>query len=553
MFAEGVLPLVIPAKAGLQACRTRRLPLDPRFRGDDGNESRDRTKFQNLWRPRPNGIDGCAETGVRRVPAVMFQGTGSDVGKSLIVAGLARAFRSRGLAVRPFKPQNMSNNAAVTAEGGEIGRAQALQARACGVAPSVHMNPVLLKPQSEVGAQVVIQGKVWGNAKAAHWQSLKSTFLPRALESFAALADSADLVLVEGAGSPAEANLRAGDIANMGFAEAADLPVVLIGDIDRGGVIASILGTVELLEEGERRRLKGYVINKLRGDARLFDDGLAIITRRTELASLGVVPFFPPACKLPAEDGLSLRPDPGGRHGAIRIAVPLLPRIANFDDLDPLRAEPDVALEMVPPGRALPGDADLVILPGSKATIADLVELRAEGWDIDIAAHRRRGGRVLGICGGYQMLGRRLDDPLGIEGPAGGAPGLGLLDVATEMAGDKRLVEVRGRHEGSGAELRGYEMHIGRTEGPDRQRPFLRLADGRTDGATSADGRVAGCYLHGLFGNDGFRHAFLAAIRTRQASALAYEAELEAVLDELAGHLGRHLDLDRILEIAVAR
>ncbi len=490
---------------------------------------------------------------MRRVPAVMFQGTGSDVGKSLIVAGLARAFRSRGLAVRPFKPQNMSNNAAVTAEGGEIGRAQALQARACGVAPSVHMNPVLLKPQSEVGAQVVIQGKVWGNAKAAHWQSLKSTFLPRALESFAALADSADLVLVEGAGSPAEANLRAGDIANMGFAEAADLPVVLIGDIDRGGVIASILGTVELLEEGERRRLKGYVINKLRGDARLFDDGLAIITRRTELASLGVVPFFPPACKLPAEDGLSLRPDPGGRHGAIRIAVPLLPRIANFDDLDPLRAEPDVALEMVPPGRALPGDADLVILPGSKATIADLVELRAEGWDIDIAAHRRRGGRVLGICGGYQMLGRRLDDPLGIEGPAGGAPGLGLLDVATEMAGDKRLVEVRGRHEGSGAELRGYEMHICRTEGPDRQRPFLRLADGRTDGATSADGRVAGCYLHGLFGNDGFRHAFLAAIRTRQASALAYEAELEAVLDELAGHLGRHLDLDRILEIAVAR
>ena len=489
-----------------------------------------------------------------RAAAIMFQGTGSDVGKSLIVAGLARAFRRGGLSVRPFKPQNMSNNAAVTADGGEIGRAQALQARACGVPPSVHMNPVLLKPQSEIGAQVVVQGKVWGNARAADWQSLKSTFLPQALDSFETVSREADLVLVEGAGSPAEANLRAGDIANMGFAEAADLPIVLIGDIDRGGVIASILGTVLLLEEGERRRLKGYVINKLRGDARLFDGGLAIITSRCNLPSLGVIPFFPPAAKLPAEDSVSLRsarPERGERP--IRIAVPLLGRIANFDDLDPLGAEPDVALDMVKPGRALPGDADLIILPGSKATLADLAELRSEGWDIDIAAHMRRGGRLFGICGGYQMLGRRIDDPLGIEGPPGNMPGLGLLDLSTEMSGDKSLAEVRGRHLASGASLRGYEMHMGCTEGPDRGRPFIRLDDGRDEGAASADGRVAGCYLHGLFAEDDFRHAFLSALRDRPASAVVYETEVEAVLDGLAEHLARHLDLDRILGIARGR
>ena len=489
-----------------------------------------------------------------RAAAIMFQGTGSDVGKSLIVAGLARAFHRRGLSVRPFKPQNMSNNAAVTADGGEIGRAQALQARACGIPPSVHMNPVLLKPQSEIGAQVVVQGKVWGNARAADWQSLKSTFLPQALESFETVSQEADLVLVEGAGSPAEANLRAGDIANMGFAEAADLPVVLIGDIDRGGVIASILGTVLLLEEGERRRLKGYVINKLRGDARLFDGGLAIITSRCNLPSLGVVPFFPLAAKLPAEDSVSLRSArPETRDRPIRIAVPLLGRIANFDDLDPLAAEPDVVLDMVEPGRALPGDADLIILPGSKATLADLAELRGEGWDIDIAGHTRRGGRLFGICGGYQMLGNRIDDPLGIEGPPGGMPGLGLLDLSTEMSGDKSLAEVRGRHLASGASLRGYEMHIGRTEGPDRGRPFIRLDDGRDEGAVSADGRIAGCYLHGLFAEDHFRHAFLSALRDRPASGVFYETEIEAVLDGLAEHLTRHLDLDRILEIARGR
>ena len=489
-----------------------------------------------------------------RTPAVMFQGTGSDVGKSLIVAGLARAFHRQGLRVRPFKPQNMSNNAAVTAEGGEIGRAQALQARACGVAPSVHMNPVLLKPQSEIGAQVVIQGRVWGTVKATEWQRLKPEFLPRVLESFSLVSQEADLVLVEGAGSPAETNLRAGDIANMGFAEAADVPVILIGDIDRGGVIASLLGTVQLLEAGERGRLAGFIINKFRGDRRLFDGGLAIIAERTGLACLGVLPFFPAASCLPAEDAQSLNGSasaPG--NGAIKIAVPLFPRIANFDDFNPLIAEPDVHVDMVPPGRALPGDADLIILPGSKSTIADLAQLRSEGWDIDIAAHLRRGGHLFGICAGYQMLGRHLDDPSGIEGPPGAVAGLDLLELSTEMSGDKTLSAVSGRHNASGAPLRGYEMHIGRTTGPARDRPFMTFKDGRADGALSADGRIAGCYLHGLFASDEFRHAFLSGIRPRGVSGIAYESEIDTVLDGLAHHVVAHLDLDRILDIARGR
>ncbi len=488
-----------------------------------------------------------------RTAAVMFQGTGSDVGKSLIVAGLARAFRRRQLRVRPFKPQNMSNNAAVTADGGEIGRAQALQARACGAAPSVHMNPVLLKPQSEIGAQVVLQGKVWGNARAKEWQGLKAGLLPQVLESFEVMAREADLVLVEGAGSPAEVNLREGDIANMGFAEAADLPVILIGDIDRGGVIASILGTVMLLSESERGRLKGFLINKLRGDPSLFDEGLRLIRQHTGLPSLGVVPFLPEAGRLPAEDGHSLDGSPAAARRGIKIAVLLLPRIANFDDLDPLALEPDVQIERVPMGRALPGDADLVILPGSKSTIADLAALRAEGWDLDIAAHLRRGGHVMGICGGYQMLGRRLADPLGVEGPASEVAGLGLLDIQTEMGGDKALRQVTGRHGPSGVPLSGYEMHIGRTVGPDQARPFAHLSGGRQDGALSADGRVAGSYLHGLFASDAFRHAFLGTLTQREEHGVAFEQEIENALDLLADHLTRHMDLDCILEIAHGR
>jgi adenosylcobyric acid synthase len=479
----------------------------------------------------------------------MFQGTGSDVGKSLIVAGLCRVYTRQGRRVRPFKPQNMSNNAAVTVEGGEIGRAQALQARACGVAPSVHMNPVLLKPQSEIGAQVVVQGKVWGEAKARDYRALRPQLLPAVLDSFARQSQEAELVLVEGAGSPAEVNLRDGDIANMGFAEAADLPVLLVGDIDRGGVIASIVGTMALLPKSEAARIKGYLINKFRGDPLLFEDGLTTINRATGLKSIGVVPWFEPAHLLPAEDAVALNGYRAHAGGRIKIAVPRLPRIANFDDLDPLRAEPDVRVELIEPGHPLPADADLILLPGSKSTIGDLAALREAGWDIDLKAHARRGGRVLGLCGGYQMLGMRLDDADGTEGPAGAVDGLGLLHVETRLGGDKTLVEVAGIEQASGQRIRGYEMHIGRTTGPDCARPMLDLGD-RADGAVSADGRVMGSYVHGIFASDAFRNAFLNSLRARSDSGVAYEQLVDQVLDQLADHLARHLDTGRILDLA---
>ncbi|MBR9972585.1 cobyric acid synthase [Magnetospirillum sulfuroxidans] len=477
----------------------------------------------------------------------MFQGTGSDVGKSLLVAGIARACVRRNLNVRPFKPQNMSNNAAVTSDGGEIGRAQALQARACGVAPTRHMNPVLLKPQSDVGAQVVVQGRVVANAGARDYYKLKPSLLPTVLESFRLVGAGADLVLVEGAGSAAEVNLRAADIANMGFAEAADVPVILIADIDRGGVIASIVGTWEILPAAERARLKGYVINKFRGDPTLFAPAIAIIGDRTGLPCLGVIPWFADATRLPPEDSASLRNN--NDNGSVRIAIPQLPRIANFDDFDPLAAEEDVSVRFIPPGQALPGDADLIILPGSKSTIGDLDFLRAQGWDIDLAAHLRRGGKVLGICAGYQMLGRSVADPLGVEGPAGAVrPGLGWLDIETSMADDKVLSLSQGVDR-DGHPVRGYEMHMGRTQGRDCARPFLTL-DGRPDGAVSTDGRVMGCYLHGLFASDCFRAALLADLRPGRAGGLAYETLVDDVLDMLARHLEEHLDIDALLRLA---
>src|ERR1700675_4873737 len=396
--------------------------------------------------------------------ALMFQGTGSDVGKSLIVAGLARAFTLRGLKVRPFKPQNMSNNAAVTADGGEIGRAQALQARAARTAASVHMNPVLLKPQSEIGAQIVVQGRVYGSAKSAAYQKMKPELLPFVLDSYARMKAEADIVLIEGAGSAAEVNLRGNDIANMGFARAADVPVVIVGDIDRGGVIASLVGTKAVVAPEDAALICGFIVNKFRGDAALFSDGMARIAELTGWQALGLVPFFADARLLPAEDALALdAARPPKPHARLRIAVPMLPHIANFDDLDPLDAEPAVDVVRVRPGAALPGDAALVILPGSKATLADLAALRAAGFDVDIAAHLRRGGTVLGLCGGYQMLGRAIRDPGGLEGPAGAVEGLGLLDVETTLSGDKRLTPVRGAT-GDGASFKGYEMHMGLTE-----------------------------------------------------------------------------------------
>ncbi len=482
----------------------------------------------------------------------MFQGTGSDVGKSLLVAGLCRALTRRGLAVRPFKPQNMSNNAAVTADGGEIGRAQALQARACGIEPTTDMNPILLKPQTEIGAQVIVHGKVRGNAGAREFQSMKADLLPEALASFERLAAAAEIVLIEGAGSAAEINLRHGDIANMGFACAAGVPVALVGDIDRGGVIAQLVGTWALLSEAERALVRGFVVNKFRGDAALFDAGMTEIVDRTGWPSLGLVPHFAEARLLPAEDAVAIEAriarDPDAK---LRIAVPVLSRIANFDDFDPLAAEPGVALDMVPPGRPLPLDADLIVIPGSKATLADLAFLRDQGWDIDIAAHVRHGGAVMGICAGFQMLGTRIADPMGIEGAPGEANGLGLLDVETVLGGDKRLVAVAGTDVATGEWLSGYEMHVGATTGAGRDRAMLEL-DGYADGAVSADGRVMGCYVHGLFAADGFRRAFLARLGHAAPGGVGHEARIEAVLDRLADHLEAHMDVWRCLDIAAS-
>ncbi|MEO6381506.1 MAG: cobyric acid synthase [Nitrobacter sp.] len=486
----------------------------------------------------------------RPTPALMIQATGSNAGKSTLVAGMARALVRRGLKVAPFKPQNMSNNAAIAVDGGEIGRAQAVQARAARVPPSVHMNPVLLKPETDTGAQVILRGKRIGTLRAQNYLEKKAALLPPVLESFAHLARDADIVLVEGAGSPAEINLRTGDIANMGFAAAADVPVILAGDIDRGGVIASLVGTHAVLPPDERARIQGFLINKFRGNTGLFDSGLATIARMTGWPSLGVVPWLPQAAWLPAEDALDLDRTHDSSLSKRVIAVPMLSRIANFDDLDPLGMEPGVKLMFVRPGEPIPANANVVILPGTKSTLGDLAFLRAQGWDIDIKAHIRHGGHVLGLCGGYQMLGRTVSDPDGIDGPAGTVEGLGLLDVSTTMRGDKSTTLVSGMHCATGTPVEGYEIHLGRTEGNDCARPVLTL-DERPDGAQSRDGRVQGTYVHGLFTGDAFRRAWLANLGV--ASSLAYEARIETALDALADHLEAHLDIDQLLTIARSR
>ncbi len=480
--------------------------------------------------------------------ALMLQGTGSDVGKSLLVAGLCRAYARRGLIVRPFKPQNMSNNAAATPDGGEIGRAQALQARACGVAPHPDMNPVLLKPSSDRRSQVVVHGRVAADLAAAAYQDYKAGLARAVAESFARLKAQADLVIVEGAGSPAEINLRANDIANMGFALPHGVPVVLVGDIDRGGVIASVVGTHAVLPPAERDLIRGFIINKFRGDPRLFDDGMAEIAGRTGWPALGLIPWLASARTLPEEDAMRIGRHAAAGGGGILVAVPMLARIANFDDFDPLSAEPGVEVRFIPPGDPLPAEAAVIVLPGSKATIADLRFLRAQGWDIDLVAHWRRGGHILGICGGYQMLGRTIADPDGLEGPAETVEGLGLLAVDTVLAGTKTVRPIAGETPG-GVAVAGYEIHLGETSGPDCARPMLRLA-GRPDGAVSVDGRVAGCYLHGLFGVDGFRRAWLENLRPGSGSDLVFEARVERALDDLADHLARHLDLDALLALA---
>jgi adenosylcobyric acid synthase len=507
--------------------------------------------------PRNPGTPGLGTADSRKramAKAIMLQGTGSDVGKTVLVAGLCRAARNRGMTVRPFKPQNMSNNAAVAdipeepGTSGEIGRGQWLQALACGVQPTVHMSPVLLKPQSDIGSQIIVQGKVFGEAQARDYQGLKAQLMDAVLDSWAKVNEGADLVIVEGAGSPAEINLRSRDIANMGFATRADVPVVLVGDIDRGGVIASVAGTHLILPEEDRRMVAGYLINKFRGDVSLFEDGISSIGKFTGWRCFGVVPWLKAVARLPSEDSVVLDRLAPGEKRALKVAVPMLSRIANFDDLDPLKAEPQVEVVFVPPGQRLPEDAGLVVIPGSKSTIGDLLFFRENGWDRDLVNHAKRGGHVVGICGGFQMLGGVVRDPLGIEGSVTEAQGLGLLDVETVMEPEKTVRKVAAHSVLFDVALDGYEIHLGRTTGPDTLRPAT-IVEGVEDGAISADGRVFGTYLHGLFSADAFRGKFLESLGVK-GGGVDYRAEVERALDDIAEGLETHLDCDALFSLA---
>ncbi len=488
--------------------------------------------------------------------ALMIQGTGSDVGKSVLVAGLCRAARRRGLSVAPFKPQNMSNNAAACADGGEIGRAQALQAMACGLEPEFDFNPVLLKPQTDTMSQVVVHGRVRSSMEAAQYISGRGTLLAPVLESFRRLTDRYDLVLIEGAGSPSEINLRERDIANMGFARAAGTPVCLLGDIERGGVIAAIVGTQSVLDPADAAMICGFVVNKFRGDPALFEDGVEAIEARTGWPCYGVVPWLSALSQLPAEDAVSVAQNQVAREDTIRIVAPMLSRIANFDDADPLRLEPQVDFSFIPPGQALPRDADLIVLFGTKSTLGDLGFLREQGWDHDIIAHARGGGRVLGICGGYQMLGQRVVDEFGHDGGngvgegVGGAEGLGLLKVETRMGEEKTVRPVNGTCALSGDPVEGYEIHLGETYGPDCSQPML-LIDGQPEGARSANGRIEGSYVHGLMNSDAYRASFLSRLGANANSALNYQQSVESTLDELAIALEEALDMDLLLASAL--
>lgn len=474
---------------------------------------------------------------------LMVQGTTSDAGKSTLVTALCRWLRRQQVTVAPFKPQNMALNSAVTADGGEIGRAQAVQAEAAGLAPHTDMNPILLKPNSDVGAQVIIHGHAVSNMDAVAYHDYKRVAMEAVLASHRRLSEAYRVVMVEGAGSPAEINLRANDIANMGFAEAVDCPVILIADIDKGGVFAHLVGTLELLSASEQARVKGFVINRFRGDIALLQPGLDWLERRTGKPVLGVLPYLMDF-HLEAEDAIDLRQSAKAAH-TLRVVVPALPRISNHTDFDPLRLHPQVDLRFVGPGQAIPG-ADLIILPGSKSVRADLAWLRENGWDAAIHRHLRYGGKVLGICGGLQMLGERIADPLGIEGEAGQSEGLGLLTLTTELAAQKQLRNVRGHLLLGDAPIEGYEIHAGISQGPALELAAVRLEDGRMDGAVSADGQVLGTYLHGLFETPEACQALLGWAGLNEAQRIDYHALRERDIERLADMVEAHVDTARL-------
>ncbi len=470
---------------------------------------------------------------------LMVQGTTSDAGKSTLVTALCRWLVRQGVAVVPFKPQNMALNSAVTAEGGEIGRAQAVQAQAANLAPHTDMNPVLLKPNSDTGAQVIIHGRAVTSMNAVAYHDYKAIAMQAVLASHTRLSDAYPVVMVEGAGSPAEINLRANDIANMGFAEAVDCPVLLIADINRGGVFAHLVGTLELLSPTEQARVKGFIINRFRGDIALLQPGLDWLEARTGKPVVGVLPYVMDL-HLAAEDGIDQRQIDKAAE-VLKVVVPVLPRISNHTDFDPLRLHPQVDLQFIGPGQPIPA-ADLIILPGSKSVRSDLAYLRANGWDTAVARHLRYGGKVLGICGGLQMLGEQVHDPLGLEGPAGSSDGLGLLAFSTTLAQEKQLRNVRGRLLLEDAEVSGYEIHAGVTSGAALERPAVHLDDGRHDGAQSADGQILGTYLHGVFETPAACSALLRWAGVQAVQEVDYHALRERDIERLADLVEQHLD-----------
>jgi len=474
---------------------------------------------------------------------LMVQGTTSDAGKSTLVTALCRWLLRQGVEVVPFKPQNMALNSAVTADGGEIGRAQAVQAQACRLVPHTDMNPVLLKPNSDTGAQVIIHGRAVASMNAVAYHDYKAIAMQAVLASHERLRSGYSVVMVEGAGSPAEINLRAGDIANMGFAEAVDCPVILVADINRGGVFAHLVGTLELLSPSEQARVKGFVINRFRGDIALLQPGLDWLEQRTGKPVLGVLPFVTDL-HLEAEDGIDRRQGLKGER-VLKVIVPVLPRISNHTDFDPLRLHPQVDLQFIGAGEPIP-PADLIILPGSKSVRADLAHLRARGWDTAIDRHLRYGGKLIGICGGLQMLGSQVHDPLGLEGPAGSSAGLGLLDYTTVLEADKQLRNVAGTLALAQAQVSGYEIHAGVTCGAALERPAVQLADGRFDGAISADGQILATYLHGLFEGTASCAALLRWAGLEDVQMVDYEALRERDIERLADLVEQHLDTDQL-------
>ena len=477
---------------------------------------------------------------------LMVQGTTSDAGKSTLVTALCRWLLRQGIGVVPFKPQNMALNSAVTADGGEIGRAQAVQAQACRLAPHTDMNPVLLKPNSDTGAQVIIHGRAVTSMNAVAYHDYKAIAMQAVLASHQRLSQGWPVVMVEGAGSPAEINLRAGDIANMGFAEAVDCPVILVADINRGGVFAHLVGTLELLSPSEQARVKGFVINRFRGDIALLQPGLDWLEQRTGKPVLGVLPYVTDL-HLEAEDGIDRRQSEKQQR-VLKVIVPVLPRISNHTDFDPLRLHPQVDLQFIGPGQPVP-PADLIILPGSKSVRGDLAQLRARGWDRAIERHLRYGGKVIGICGGLQMLGREVHDPLGLEGAAGSSPGLGLLDYTTVLEADKQLRNVSGTLHLDESPVTGYEIHAGVTTGPALAHPALRLADGRCEGAISTDGQVLATYLHGLFEGSASCAALLRWAGLEDVQLIDYEALRERDIERLADLVDKHLDTQRLRQL----